>query len=45
VAPIYHTLEIVGRNKGKITLMMPINTSFRNTIEQGWEKPIISRNE
>jgi hypothetical protein len=45
VAPIYHKLEIVGRNKGKITLMMPISTSFRNTIEQGWEKPIINRNE
>jgi hypothetical protein len=43
VTPIYHKLEIVGRNKGKISLMMPINTSFKNTIEQGQEKPI--RNE
>jgi hypothetical protein len=45
VAPIYHKLEIVGRNNGKITLMMPISTSFRNRIEKGWEKPLISKNK
>jgi hypothetical protein len=40
VALIYHKLEIVGRNNGKI-----ISTSFRNIIEKGREKPFISRKE